>query len=154
MFNTCALFAQINISYSIGGIGGNMKTSTYSNPLLISGANCFNISNSISKFKSSNKGDFLTNCVVKMDYVNFRVDIYPNPVTNFAFIKFVSKVQDETQFRITVFSNVGQPLIGKDIPQDQLLLGYKLQMSNLPTGYYYIQIASPSILRTFKILKN
>ncbi len=146
--------AQINISYSIGGIGGNMKTSTYSNPILINGENCFNISNSINKFWVSNTGDFFTNCVVDVDFVKFSIKINPNPVINFATVKFINKLQNENKMRLSIFNNVGQPMKAMDVTQDQFLFGYRLDMSSLPSGYYFIQISSSSILQTFKILKN
>lgn len=149
-----ALSAQIKISYSIGGIGGNMKTTTYSNPILISGENCFNVSNSINKFWGSNTGDFFINCVVDVDFVKFSIKINPNPVINYATVKFINKVQNESKMRLTVFNNVGQPMKAFDVSQDQFLAGYKLDMLSLPSGYYFIQISSSSILQTFKILKN
>ena len=131
-----------------------MKTNTYSNSLLIAGDNCFNVSNNISKFWTSNKGNFLTNCVVTADYIRFSIIINPNPVTDFAVVKFLNKLQSSDKFKLTVYTNIGQPQIIKDVSQDQLLAGFKLDMANLSAGYYYIQIASPSILQTFKILKN
>lgn len=149
-----ALSAQIKISYSIGGIGGNMKTTTYSNPILISGENCFNISNAINKFWASNTGEFFTNCVVDVDFVKFSIKINPNPVINYATVKFINKIQNENKMRLTIFNNVGQPMKAFDVSQDQFLAGYKLDLSTLPSGYYFIQISSSTILQTFKILKN
>lgn len=146
--------AQIKISYSIGGIGGNMKTSTYSNPLLISGKQCFNVSNSLNKFWSSNTGDFFTNCVVDFDFIKFSIKINPNPVINYAVVKFINKLQNENKLRLTIFTNTGQPMMAVDVTQDQLLAGYKLDMTSLSSGYYFIQISSSSLLQTFKILKN
>jgi len=149
-----AITAQIRISYSIGGIGGNMNTSTYSNPLLISGENCFNVSNSINKFWASKTGDFYTNCVVDIDYIKFSIKINPNPVNDFAVVKFLNKLQSENRLRLTIFTYVGQPVKAVDVTQDQLLAGFKLDMSNLSSGYYFIQVSSSSLLQTFKILKN
>ncbi len=148
------LSAQIKISYSIGGIGGNMKSATYSNPLLISGENCFNISNSLNKFWGSNTGDFFTNCVVDVDFVKFSIKINPNPVINYATVKFINKLQNENKMRLTVFNNSGQPMMAFDVSQEQFLAGYRLDMLSLPSGYYFIQVSSTSILQTFKILKN
>lgn len=148
------LNAQIKISYSIGGIGGNMKTTTYSNPLLISGENCFNVSNALNKFWASNTGDFFTNCVVDVDFIKFSIKINPNPVINYATVKFINKIQNESKMRLTIFNNVGQPMKAFDVLQDQFLAGYRLDMLSLPSGYYFIQISSTTILQTFKILKN
>lgn len=149
-----ATTAQIKISYSIGGIGGDMKSTTYSNPILISGEHCFNISNTISKFWASNTGDFFTNCVVDVDFVKFSVKINPNPIINYAIVKFINKVQNENKMRLTVYSNIGQPIKAFDVTQDQFLAGYKLDLSSLSSGFYFIQISSASILQAFKILKN
>jgi len=154
LFFCLSLSAQIKISYSIGGIGGNMKTTTYSNPLLISGENCFNISNALNKFWGSNTGDFFMNCVVDVDFVKFSIKINPNPVINYATVKFINKLQNESKMRLTVFSNLGQPMKAFDVTQEQFLSGYRLDMSSLPSGYYFIQISSSSLLQTFKILKN
>lgn len=154
LFCCFGLSAQIKISYSIGGIGGNMKTTTYSNPLLISGENCFNVSNALNKFWGSNTGDFFINCVVDVDFIKFSIKINPNPVINYATVKFINKLQNENKMRLTVFSNMGQPMLAFDVTQDQFLSGYRLDMSSLSSGYYFIQISSTSLLQTFKILKN
>ena len=131
-----------------------MKTSTYSNPILISGENCFNITNALNKFWASNTGEFFMNCVVDVDFVKFSIKINPNPVINFATVKFINKIQNENKMRLNIFNNVGQPMKGMDVTQDQFLSGYRLDMSGLPSGYYFIQISSSSLLQTFKILKN
>ena len=49
LFNMNAI-AQIRISYSIGVVGADFNTSTYSNPLSINGKNCIIVYNGISKF--------------------------------------------------------------------------------------------------------
>ncbi len=131
-----------------------MKTSTYSNPLLISGENCINVSNSLNKFWESKTGQFLTNCAVNVDFVKFSIKINPNPVNDFAVLKFLNKLQSENKLRLTILTYIGQPMSAIDVTQDQLLSGYKLDMSNLSSGYYFIQISSSSLLQTFKILKN
>ncbi len=131
-----------------------MKTTTYSNPILISGENCFNISNALNKFWGSNNGKFITNCVVDVDFVKLNIKINPNPVINFATVKFNNKLQNDSKFKLNVFSNVGQLMMVFDVTQDQFLSGYQLNLSSLSSGYYFIQISSNTILQTFKILKN
>ena len=131
-----------------------MKINTYSNPFIIAGEHCINVSNTISKFLGSNKGEFFNKCVVDIDFVKVSINIYPNPVINYVGIKFLNKLQSTDKFKLTVFNNIGQPVLLNDASQDHLLIGYKLDVSNLASGYYYLQIASPSILQTFKFLKN
>jgi hypothetical protein len=131
-----------------------MNTTTYSNPLLISGEKCFNVSNALNKFWGSNNGEFFTECVVDVDFIKFSIKINPNPVINYATIKFINKIQHENKMRLKVFNNMAQPMKAHDVTQDQFLSGYRLDMSSLPSGYYFIQISSSSLIQTFKILKN
>jgi hypothetical protein len=154
LFFCFGVSAQIKIIYSIGGIGGNMNTTTYSNPLLISGEKCFNVSNALNKFWGSNNGEFFTECVVDVDFIKFSIKINPNPVINYATIKFINKIQHENKMRLKVFNNMAQPMKALDVTQDQFLYGYRLDMSSFPSGYYFIQISSSSLIQTFKILKN
>jgi hypothetical protein len=130
------------------------NASTFNAPIMISGDNCFVVTNSIAKFWASKNGEFFANCFVDLDYIKLSIKITPNPVVTFANIKFSNMLQNDKQFRLIVYNNMGQPSITKDVSQDAFLAGYRLDMSSLASGYYFIQIASSSILQTFKILKN
>jgi hypothetical protein len=154
LFFTLNANSQIRISYSIGSIGSMPKVAGLSSPILISSENCFLISNNITKFWASKDGEFFASCMIDLDYVKLNIKITPNPVVTFANIKFLSMLQKDNKFRLVVYNNTGQPEILKDVSQDAFLAGYKLDMSSLSSGYYFIQIASSSILQTFKILKN
>ena len=121
---------------------------------MISGDNCIVVTNSIAKFWSSKKGEFFASCFVDLDYIKLSIKITPNPVTTYANIKFLNVLQNDNKFKVTVFNNIGQPAITKEVSQDAFLAGYKLDMSTLASGYYFIQVASSSLLQTFKILKN
>lgn len=147
-------YSQIGISYSIGSIGTMSKASSFSSPIMISGDNCIVVTNSIAKFWSSKKGEFFASCFVDLDYIKLSIKITPNPVTTYANIKFLNVLQNDNKFKVTVFNNIGQPSITKEVSQDAFLAGYKLDMSTLASGYYFIQVASSSLLQTFKILKN
>lgn len=147
-------YSQIGISYSIGSIGSMSKASSFSGPVIITGENCFKVTNSISKFWASKKGDFFASCFVDLDYIKMSIKITPNPVTTYANIKFLNMLQNDNKFKLIVYNNTGQPAISKEVSQDAFLAGYKLDMSTLASGYYFIQIASSSIIQTFKILKN
>jgi hypothetical protein len=130
------------------------KASSFSSPIMISGDNCIVVTNSIAKFWSSKKGEFFASCFVDLDYIKLSIKITPNPVTTYANIKFLNVLQNDNKFKVTVFNNIGQPSITKEVSQDAFLAGYKLDMSTLASGYYFIQVASSSLLQTFKILKN
>lgn len=134
-------------------LGAMPKISSYSNPVLFSGENCFKVSNTLSKFWTSNSGVFFANCFVNNEFIKFSIKITPNPVITFALIKFLNKLQIDNKVKVSVFSNSGQLMLTKEATQDQMLSGYKLDMQSLAGGYYYIQISSSSILEAFKILK-
>jgi len=151
---TINAYSQIGISYSIGAIGSMPKASSFNAPIMISGDNCFVVTNSIAKFWSSKKGEFFASCFIDLDYIKLSIKITPNPVLTYANIKFSSMLQNDSKFKLVVYNNIGQPAITKDVSQDAFLAGYKLDMSTLAAGYYFIQIASTTIVQTFKILKN
>ena len=151
---TINAFSQISMSYSIGSIGGMSKSSGYSTPILITGDNCFKVSNNISKFWASKKGEFFASCVVDLDYIKLSIKITPNPVITYANIKFLNVLQNDNKYTVVVFNNSGQPALVKEVSQEAFLAGYKLDMTSLASGYYFIQIGSSTILQTFKILKN
>lgn len=147
--------AQINLSYSIGSIGGNMKTSTYSNSILINGENCIKVTNSISKFATSKKGDFYSTCSVNIEFASPKVQLTlaPNPVNTYTIVKGLGKVPNET-FNVMVFNNTGQPVFATETSQQQLISGLKLNLSFLVTGVYFVQVSSGTVLSTIKFLKN
>jgi hypothetical protein len=148
--------SQINISYSLGSIGGNMKTSTYSNPILINGENCIKVTNSISKFSPSNKGDFYSTCSVNLDFskISIQLSLAPNPVNTYTIIKANGKVPNDTKFKVMIFNNTGQPVYATETTQPLLLSGLKMNLANLVTGIYFVQVSSSSVLETIKFLKN
>jgi hypothetical protein len=148
--------AQISISYSLGSIGGNMKTSTYSSSILINGENCIKVTNSISKFKTSNKGDFYSTCSVNIDFTKtiIQLALAPNPVNSYTIVKSIGKLPNDRKFGIMVYNNSGQPVYATESSQQQLINGFKLNLSTLVTGIYFVQVSSSSVLSTIKFLKN
>ena len=138
----------------MGSMGPLSKGTSFSSPIIINGDNCFKVTNSITKFWPTLNGEFFNNCIVDIDYIRLSIKITPNPVITYANIRFLTMLQKENKFKLVVYNNTGQPEILKDVSQEAFLAGYKLDMSSLASGYYFIQIASSSILQTFKILKN
>jgi hypothetical protein len=145
--------AQIRISYSIGVVGADFKTSTYSNPLSINGKNCIIVTNGISKFIVSDRGIFLNECAVNEDYIRYSIQVTPNPATNFTIIKFKNKLQVNENFTLTLFGSNGQLINKFPTSQSELLQGYRLLTSNLSEGVYFIQITSDKINQIFRIIK-
>jgi len=153
LFLSTITIAQIRISYSIGVVGADFKTSTYSNPLSINGKNCIIVSNGISKFIVSDRGIFLNECAVNEDYIRFSIQVAPNPATNFTIVKFKNKLQANDNFTLSLFGSSGQLINKFPTSQLELLQGYRLSTSNLSEGVYFIQIASDKINQIFRIIK-
>jgi hypothetical protein len=151
------LCAQIKLTYSVGGIGNfstkSRSTSTYSNPLLLTGTQCYTVSNGLVKFMPVNNGQFFTTCEVNLDYIKLNISIYPNPASSYTVVKFLNQLQLEDKFRIQIFSSIGDLVDGMDVSQKQLLSGYRLPLDKLNAGLYYIQISSDKVLQTYKIFK-
>lgn len=145
--------AQIRIIYSIGVVGADFKTSTYSNPLSINGKNCIIVSNGISKFIVSDHGVFLNECAVNEDYIRFSIQVAPNPATNYTIVKFKNKLQVDNNFSLTLFGSAGQQLRRLPVNQLEFLQGYRLSTSELSEGVYFIQISSDKINQIFRIIK-
>jgi len=144
--------AQIRISYSIGVVGADFKTSTYSNPLSINGKNCIIVTNGISKFIVSDHGIFLNECAVNEEFIKYSIQVAPNPATNYTIIKFKNKLQVNNDFTLSLFGSNGR-LINKFLTnQLQLMQGYRLSTSDLNEGVYFIQISSDKINQIFRLL--
>jgi len=146
--------AQINTAYSMGVLGGDLKLSNSSNPLTLSMANCIQVSNGVTKFLTTNAGMFINECVVDLNYSKISIQVLPNPFFDAVFVKFKSKIDKDNHFKISVFNNVGQLVKTENVYQDLFYTGYKVLLSNIPIGIYFIQINSSKVNEIFKIVKN
>jgi hypothetical protein len=144
--------AQISISYSIGVVGADFKTSTYSNPLSINGKNCIIVTNGISKFIVSDHGIFLNECAINQDYIRFSIQVAPNPANSYTIVKFKNKLQVDNNFTLSLFGSDGRLINKFPTNQIQLMQGYKLSTADLNDGVYFIQISSDKINQIFRLL--
>ena len=146
--------AQMNTAYSMGVLGGDLKLSNSSNPLTISMANCIQVSNGVTKFLTTNAGMFINECVVDLNYSKVSIQVLPNPFTDAVYISFKSKIDKDNHFKISVFNNVGQLVKTENVNQDLFYIGYKVVLSSIPIGIYFMQINSSKVNEIFKIVKN
>ena len=146
--------AQMNTAYSMGVLGGDLKLSNSSNPLTLSMANCIQVSNGVTKFLTTNTGMFINECVVDLNYSKISIQVLPNPFTDAVYVSFKSKIDKDNHFKISVFNNVGQLVKIENVYQDLFYTGYKVLLSNIPIGIYFIQINSSKVNEIFKIVKN
>jgi len=144
--------AQLTLAYSIGVVGADFKTSTYSNPLSINGKNCIIVTNGISKFIVSDHGIFLNECAVNQDYIRFSIQVAPNPANSYTIVKFKNKLQVDNNFTLSLFGSNGQLINKFPTNQIQLMQGYRLITSEFNDGVYFIQISSDKINQIFRLL--
>ena len=144
--------AQLTLAYSIGVVGADFKTSTYSNPLSINGKNCIIVTNGISKFIVSDHGIFLNECALNQDYIRFSIQVAPNPANSFTIVKFKNKLQLDNNFTLSLFGSDGRLINKFPTNQIQLMQGYRLSTSELNDGVYFIQIFSDKINQIFRLL--
>lgn len=146
--------SQIAIGYSIGVFGEKLNTSNNSNPVSMSGINCVQVASDINKFLPSSFGTFYNECIVNLNYIKINISVMPNPVVDYLMIKFKNKISSYNKFKIGIFNNVGEVVNFFDVNQDQLLFGYRIDMSQNSTGIYYVRVISNNIQETFKIFKE
>lgn len=146
--------AQIGIGYSIGVFGENMSIINNSSPISISGVNCLKVSSGVLKLLPSSSGIFDNNCIVNLNYTRLNLSLLPNPVINYLIIKLKNKISSYNKFKIGVYNNIGSVSNTFDVNQDELLQGYRIDMSNYITGFYFIVVVSNNIQETFKIFKE
>jgi hypothetical protein len=146
------LFSQIKVSYSIGVFGADLKTTTYSNPVSISGQKCIAISDGISKFLVSGKGMFLNACSLDENFIKYSILIAPNPAFNYTTIKFKNKLQSKEDILISIFNSTGTLIDKYPTTQTQLLQGFHLSTLILSNGLYFIQISSDRLNQVLRLL--
>jgi hypothetical protein len=146
--------AQMSMAYSFGVLGGDLSVSNSSSPLTMYMNNCIQVTNGIAKFSSVNNGSFVNTCVVDLNYSKLSIQLFPNPFIDAVNITFKSKIDKDNHFKIAVFNNIGQLLKMENVFQDLFYTGYRLAMSSLPTGSYFLKISSSKVNEMFKIIKN
>lgn len=146
--------AQLTIVYSMGVLGGDLNLSNSSNPLTVSIANCIQVSSGVTKFLSTNNGIFNNQCVVDLNYTKLSIQVLPNPFKDAVYVKFNTKIDNTNHFTISVFNNIGQLVKTENVNQDLFYSGYRVKMSNIPSGIYFMQINSSKVNEVFKIFKN
>lgn len=143
----------MNTLYTISVLGVGLNVSTSSNPLLFNSTNCLQVSNGVSKYLATKSGDFINNCLINLNYTKINIQISPNPFINDVNIKFKAKLDYNNHFKISIFNNYGILQKMFTVSQDQLLVGFKIQLIELTSGIYFLQIQSPKVNEIYKIMK-
>jgi hypothetical protein len=146
--------AQLSVVYSIGVLGSDLSLSNSSNPLTLNLNNCIQVSNGVAKYLSVNNDNFVNTCLVDLNYSKLSIQVLPNPFFDALYITFKTKVDNDNHFKIAIYNNVGQLVKIENVYQNLFYTGYKLVLSNIPSGVYLLQINSSKVNEVFKIIKN
>jgi len=146
--------AQLNIVYSIGVMGSDLNINNSSSPFVLNMNNCIQVTNGVTKFSTTNSGDFINNCAVDLNYSKLSIQVLPNPFVDAVYVTFKSKIDNDNHFKLSVFNNIGQLVKVENVYQDLFYSGHRIAMSSLPTGIYFLQIISSKVNEVFKIVKN
>jgi hypothetical protein len=151
-------FGQINVPFSIGGMGENLNTFASSYPILLESSDCYVASNSIIRFSKNKNGAFVSDCkdpeIEEIVQNNSEVTIYPNPAEKIITIRLNRTISTRTDFQIAYRNTIGVLLKKSFTNSDELLRGFQDDISYLPIGFYVISVISAKSIFTFKLIKN
>jgi len=138
--------AQIRNAYNLGSIGfsGSINP-VFSGPVVITGANCFVLSNGVKTFDLPQVGYFSNTCkLILPQEPGVRLTAYPNPVINSVIIQSANQTQlnAEGLIQLQLLDMQGRIVQLYSTDSKQLNLGYHISMSQLASGSYYIKVIS------------
>lgn len=149
----CNVNGQLNLTYSMGIVSSN-NISTNTNPISFSGNKCLQLNTGLSTFIPTVSGAYNDNCAVDIEFKKLGVKISPNPMNDYTIIKLSAPIPGVSHLRVSILNTTGEVLDGKDIAQDLFLYGgYKLNVTNLNTGLYYLNISANKFFESFKLFK-
>jgi hypothetical protein len=151
--------AQIQNVYNLGSIGmtGSIHP-VFSGPVVITGSNCFVLTNGVKTFDLPQAGYFSTACQLLLQQeLNINLSAYPNPVYNQLTVVAVDKTKliAEKNIQLQLSDVQGRIIETYKTDGNGLNLGYKIPMFNLASGAYFIKaISNNHIIQTLSILKS
>jgi hypothetical protein len=159
LFFSTSVKAQIHTSYQIGSIGKTGAVSPiFSGPVLISGNDCFLLSNGIKTFDLPQVGYFSTACrLILMTDAGFQLTAFPNPVISSVTIKPSEQIKpiNDLSIQLQLLDMGGRLIQTFHTDIKGLNIGYQIQMSSLSNGSYFIKVASGSInYQVLSIIKS
>ncbi|WP_020528642.1 FG-GAP-like repeat-containing protein [Flexithrix dorotheae] len=80
-----------------------------------------------------------------------QIIIYPNPITSFFNVELTRTQFNDLKF--SIFDNLGRNVYEKEIKSNTEDL-YRLDISDLPKGFYTLSISSKDLMKSFKLLKK
>ena len=153
------LSAQIRNAYNLGSIGMTGTISpVFSGPVVITGANCFVLTNGVKTFDLPQVGYFSTACKLLLEQASgLRLTSYPNPVINNLTVQTTSQTQllVEKEIQLQLLDVQGRLIQTYNTDSKGINQGYKIPMSNLASGGYYIKaVSGTNNIQVLSIIKS
>jgi len=153
------LSAQIRNAYNLGSIGMTGTISpVFSGPVVITGANCFVLTNGVKTFDLPQVGYFSTACKLLLEQASgLRLTSYPNPVINNLTVQTTSQTQllVEKEIQLQLLDVQGRLIQTYNTDSKGINQGYKIPMSNLASGGYYIKaVSGTNNIQALSIIKS
>lgn len=151
--------AQIRNAYQIGSIGTmGSQAPVFSGPVLITGTDCFTISNGVTTFDLPQVGYFSTACKFLIPQAaTLQVISYPNPVMQAVTIKSADQIQanKEITIQMNLMDISGRLIKNYSTDIDALNAGYRIDMSSMANGTYLIKlIIGQNKIQVLTIIKS
>ncbi len=153
-----SVIAQTNTNFHFGFIGTTGDTSIQTGEtVMIQYNKCFEISNGLLKFNTTQKGAFAISCIEIPPKDELQVLGYPNPVVNTLTIRSlkVFPMQGFVKYSFVLVDMMGRPI--KEIKTDLASInnGFIIPVYDLPMGYFTVTLyADKEVIQSFKILKG
>lgn len=88
---------------------------------------------------------------IKTTEILKKADVYPNPAEDYIFLK-IEELDDNSDIEIEVMSIIGNKM---KISHEQVESGlYKIDLSNIPVGHYYVMLTIDTEKSLKKFLKK
>lgn len=151
--------AQIRNAYNLGSIGmtGTINP-VFSGPVVITGINCFVLTNGVTTFDLPQEGYFSNPCKLILEQtVGLRLTAYPNPVIKNLTVQTANHAQllADKNIQLQLLDIQGRLIQSYSTNSKELNLGYQITMSNIANGGYFIRaISNNTILQTLSIIKS
>jgi hypothetical protein len=154
---------QIRGANHIGSIGSmGTKKIVFSGPIIINDSSCFTISNGVKTLKSKTISElFKLKCelIYNQPAQITLFSTYPNPANNFTTLKFINKdafINLKEIAIVQLYDNSGNLYNLYKTTFFDITNGYKINLSNLISGNYYIiiQVGDLNYQQVLKIFKN
>ncbi len=151
--------AQIRNAYNVGSIGfSGTINPVFSGPVVITGENCFVLSNGVKTFDLPQLGYFSNACrlLLQLD-PGILLTAYPNPMINNVTIQSAMKTDLLTDglIQLQLLDMQGRLMQTYQTSNKELNVGYHISMNQLANGGYYIKaISGTNNIQVLSIIKS